>query len=459
MIERGKWIQDTGAVDANGDACEPEEAAACGWCLWGAIMRISHDAKFKNKANKAMNVLCDIIEARGEGQTDCLESMEIVTWNDKPGRTEREAVALLREGAQRAGARFAFAKAPDGVEGPAAAGSFYVPPEQLPPLPFADKVMSAADILMGAAWILQDNQWTQKWWALDADGEQTDIYGPEAVQFSMIGAMQRAQPLKDTGEQPGVEGRHRREAAYVESYRATGALIEAIRSAGIRGGIKGFDKRGRTKADIIAMLRAAAEIAKQSTIRPNLAWDLVRAGAPDHQRGRFAISEEKGADLPALGREPRAPFQIVRQYDDGHDHKPFGDKFTDFPAAEKAFLTDAMRVRAVNVELREVRGWNEEDVVLMRGSPFYCTKMRNWEKEFNRLQRVKFSPAEAHKILCDMMKMARIVRAVPTTLDGHAEAKLKAKVPFAPDERILGVYREEKCGEIARDCLKLIERG
>ena len=174
----------------------------------------------------------------------------------------------------------------------------------------------------------------------------------------------------------------------------------------------------------------------------------IVAGAP-----RLSMPEA----LPALDREPRAPFGVGREWHDNGNYKHLGD-FADLRAAEEAFLT-AMRGGGANIELYEVGRGLEDGRILMRGSGFYCTKVRNWKKEFKRLQTVNFSAAEAHKIIGDMVQRARIVRAIPTTLNGQLEAKLQPKVPFVLDESILRIYREEKCGEIARDCLKLIADG
>ena len=141
-----------------------------------------------------------------------------------------------------------------------------------------------------AAKLIEDNGWARKWWVLDADGNEVGIYDPAGCQFSLIGAMQRAQPREETAFKPGVENAARREAAFVEDYKARGALIEAILLAGIRGGIKGFDNKvKRTKAEVVAMLRAAAARAEKSAESPPHAWELVRMGLPEHDRGRYSF--------------------------------------------------------------------------------------------------------------------------------------------------------------------------
>ena len=214
-----------------------------------------------------------------------------------------------------------------------------------------------------------------------------------------------------------------------------------------------LDPENGGAGDCLAELVRRAKKAEQTDPAPGRLMDEMAKDRAATGKGRFAMPEA----LPALDREPRAPFGVGREWHDNGNYKHLGD-FADLPAAEEAFLT-AMRGGGANIELYEVGRGLEDGRILMRGSGYYCTKVRNWKKEFKRLQTVNFSPAEAHKVIGDMVQRARIDRAIPTTLDGQLEAKLKPKVPFVLDERILRIYREEKCGEIARDCLELIAKG
>ena len=263
LIEQFGWTQGALARTPQGRECGPlSDKAAC-FCANGAIDRAAQicgaDAETRDHAYDAVKWGADL-----KGSPIMLQD-----WNDA---ADTKIIEVIR----------AFRKA---------AMSFYVPPEKLPPLPYSDKVKPAAAILTDAAKLIEDNGWARKWWVLDADGNEVGIYDPAGCQFSLIGAMQRAQPREETAFKPGVENAARREAAFVEDYKARGALIEAILLAGIGGGIKGFDNKvKRTKAEVVAMLRAAAARAEKSTESPPHAWELVRMGLPAHDRGRYSFA-------------------------------------------------------------------------------------------------------------------------------------------------------------------------
>lgn len=95
LIERpGAWTQDWFAKDADGEYVEETSCRAVCWCMRGAVFAL---AGYPD----AEDVFAPIIAVIG-GET----TADIETWNDAPGRTQAEAVAILREAAvhARAGA-------------------------------------------------------------------------------------------------------------------------------------------------------------------------------------------------------------------------------------------------------------------------------------------------------------------------------------------------------------------
>lgn len=80
MIEKG-WTQGALARDELGAEVWPRHPAASCWCLLGAIRRV---ALGDTEAEEARQMVFDQ-----------LGSVAIATWNDTPGRTQAEVLAVL----------------------------------------------------------------------------------------------------------------------------------------------------------------------------------------------------------------------------------------------------------------------------------------------------------------------------------------------------------------------------
>jgi hypothetical protein len=84
LIEAG-WIQDTFAEDMFGNPVYSTDAAACRWCLSGAL----------NKADDVYDRPGPLAVYAFEAIKDEIGEHDIEAWNDAPDRTQDEVLALI----------------------------------------------------------------------------------------------------------------------------------------------------------------------------------------------------------------------------------------------------------------------------------------------------------------------------------------------------------------------------
>lgn len=87
--EEGNWCQKAHARRADGSACPVFDPAAASYCVLGLVDRITGDRDIHTYV-RAIDLIHDV-----------LQDVTVVGWNDTPGRTVGEVVALLRQAAGR----------------------------------------------------------------------------------------------------------------------------------------------------------------------------------------------------------------------------------------------------------------------------------------------------------------------------------------------------------------------
>lgn len=105
LSEEQKWVQGVLARDENNISVCTSSDTACKFCLLGSLFRVSHENvnnitldSWPEDAQVAAEDLLDLI-VRERGLID-INSM--VAFNDAPGRTHAEILALLDEAIERA---------------------------------------------------------------------------------------------------------------------------------------------------------------------------------------------------------------------------------------------------------------------------------------------------------------------------------------------------------------------
>ena len=86
-IQKG-WCKRVPATDSNGNICDPREARAVKWCLYGAILACYQDDRAKIEA------LCSLLTARLTNKFGIYTNNNIGIWNDT--HTKEEVIALLQ---------------------------------------------------------------------------------------------------------------------------------------------------------------------------------------------------------------------------------------------------------------------------------------------------------------------------------------------------------------------------
>jgi hypothetical protein len=88
LSEPGAWIQGHYGIDANGNPVHPfdENLPACRWCLVGAMCLAGIKLRCLGLITEALDML-----AIASG----IPKWEAAQWNDWPGRTQAEVLALL----------------------------------------------------------------------------------------------------------------------------------------------------------------------------------------------------------------------------------------------------------------------------------------------------------------------------------------------------------------------------
>jgi hypothetical protein len=82
------WCQRAIARSASGQTVSAWSAAACEWCLAGALSAARHSGGGGPGYIEALNLVGDIIAGMGGAKP-------IEEWNDTPGRTQAEVIAVL----------------------------------------------------------------------------------------------------------------------------------------------------------------------------------------------------------------------------------------------------------------------------------------------------------------------------------------------------------------------------
>lgn len=86
LSKPGAWIQDTCAVDRDGEDCTSTSHFACSWCTIGAINKCYPSL---SERDAKMAIVRDAVASMGfDG---------IAKWNDSDNRTKNEVVSLLKE--------------------------------------------------------------------------------------------------------------------------------------------------------------------------------------------------------------------------------------------------------------------------------------------------------------------------------------------------------------------------
>lgn len=78
-IERG-WCQSLAAMDKCGCGVSPRLETACMWCIIGAIAAVAFDLK---QYYRMFDLLGSVV------------GVDVVIWNDAPGRTQAEVLAAF----------------------------------------------------------------------------------------------------------------------------------------------------------------------------------------------------------------------------------------------------------------------------------------------------------------------------------------------------------------------------
>lgn len=94
-IESG-WTQHCMARDINRCPTRPYDSDAVCWCLSGAIVA-SRVEYFQDDANLLSYLEHDVREAAMWQVAKQLDFEGVATWNDMPGRTQAEVVAILNK--------------------------------------------------------------------------------------------------------------------------------------------------------------------------------------------------------------------------------------------------------------------------------------------------------------------------------------------------------------------------
>ena len=87
LIAKG-WTQGVYSRDKEGNSCDPGEKSAVSWCLSGALLLASDLSAFSSGLREVRSYLG--------------LKVAVATWNDNPGRTQRDVVKLLKNAARRA---------------------------------------------------------------------------------------------------------------------------------------------------------------------------------------------------------------------------------------------------------------------------------------------------------------------------------------------------------------------
>lgn len=87
----GTWIQGLAAQDREGFGILPEDADAICWCSLGALRRVRQGATVSYA--QALLQLVNGMPCQPEGDF-CLAEL-VFRWNDQPGRTQDEVLALF----------------------------------------------------------------------------------------------------------------------------------------------------------------------------------------------------------------------------------------------------------------------------------------------------------------------------------------------------------------------------
>lgn len=102
LLKQG-WVQRTWAGGSNEEACDPlGEKARC-WCLGGAILRMEEQHGVYPDFNRFADLCLALIRRQcptvivGLPTSQAQIPTSIPDWNDMPGRTKRQVLALARE--------------------------------------------------------------------------------------------------------------------------------------------------------------------------------------------------------------------------------------------------------------------------------------------------------------------------------------------------------------------------
>lgn len=87
--DAARWTQDWYAKDANGEECSSRDPIAVCWCLRGAIERRVGDWGDETQTFRAFDA------ALGHEPEE--NHLYLVEWNDEPGRTVAEVIALCEK--------------------------------------------------------------------------------------------------------------------------------------------------------------------------------------------------------------------------------------------------------------------------------------------------------------------------------------------------------------------------
>lgn len=90
LVARG-WTQDAWARDAGCRPVEESDPTACQWCVSGAFYLL--DPEREAAVSTARKILCSIVG---------IEDDDLSDWNDAPGTTQSEVLAMLDRAALEA---------------------------------------------------------------------------------------------------------------------------------------------------------------------------------------------------------------------------------------------------------------------------------------------------------------------------------------------------------------------
>ncbi|HWB15922.1 MAG TPA: hypothetical protein VG538_05895 [Vicinamibacterales bacterium] len=91
LIAQG-WCRNADARDRTGRSVQSTSDAACAWCIEGAIFRVTHTA-----ANDwpLCQMVTALMGAREYPYSYPFSREALSAWNDKPGRTQADVLALF----------------------------------------------------------------------------------------------------------------------------------------------------------------------------------------------------------------------------------------------------------------------------------------------------------------------------------------------------------------------------